>query len=272
MMPAHDWLMGALDVLHEVGDRNYEAYTLAYLGRVADSLGDAARAQDLLERALRLSDDAGSWESRFEACIGLCLPLQHSGNYAGARSAAQQSEKIAATAGDRARQADAWQALGRAHEGLQQLAEAQAAYAQARALYNLTGRFHMASEPQAGLARTAFAQGDAAGALAHVEAILHFLETHALAGPDEPFRIWLTCYRVLEANNDPRAVAVLRTAHQRVLECANAITDPALRRSFLENVTENRALLEEAGTANNAVLQPRYLGDYKGQGLLARPL
>jgi predicted ATPase/DNA-binding SARP family transcriptional activator len=242
LMLAHDWLMGALDVLHEVGDRNYEAYTLAYLGRLADSFGDAARAQDLLERALCLSEDAGSWESRFEVYIGLSLLLEHRGEYAGACSAAQQSQKIATTAGDRARQADAWLALARAHEALQHLPEALAAYQQAGALYDLTGRTHRTTEPQAGLARIALAQGEAAEALVHIEAIRRFLETHVLAGPDEPFRIYWTCYRVLEANHDPRAVGVLRAAQQRLLGRADAISDAALRQSFLENVATHRAI------------------------------
>ena len=78
----------------------------------------------------------------------------------------------------------------------------------------------------------------------HIEAILRFFETHVLAGPDEPFRIYWTCYRVLEANSDPRAVGVLRAAHQRLLERADAITDAALRRSFLENVATHRAILK----------------------------
>jgi hypothetical protein len=107
----------------------------------------------------------------------------------------------------------------------------------------------MASEPQAGMARIALAKGDAARALVHVEAILRFLETRVLAGPDEPFRIALTCYRVLEANSDPRAVGVLRVAQQRLLERADAIADPALRRSFLENVATHRELMSAATKA-----------------------
>jgi len=243
MMLAQDSLSGALDVLHEVGDRNYEAYTLAYLGRVADSFGDAARARDLLERALRLSEDAGSWESRFEVYIGLSLLLEHRGDYAGACSAAQQSQKIATTAGDRARQADAWLALARAHEALQHLPEALAAYQEAGALYDLTGRTHRTTEPQAGLARIALAQGDAAKALVHVETILRFVETNALVGPDEPSRIYWTCQRVLEANHDPRGVPVLRAAQQRLREYAGQIANNDLRRSFLENVATHRAIL-----------------------------
>jgi tetratricopeptide (TPR) repeat protein len=183
------------------------------------------------------------------------LLLQHRGDYAGACSAAQQSQKIATTAGDRARQADAWLALARAHEALQHLPEALAAYQEAGALYDLTGRTHRTTEPQAGLARIALAQGDAAKGLVHVEAIVRFLETQVLAGPDEPFRIYWTCYRVLEANNDTRAVRVLRAAHQRLLERADAIADLGLRRSFLENVAAHRAILMATTAVDTKVSQ-----------------
>ena len=255
-MLAHDSLMGALDILREVGDRNYEAYTLAYLGRLADGLGDAPRAQDLLEHALRLSEDVGSWESRFEAHVGLSLLLQHSGDFAGARSAAQQSQKIATKAGDRARQADTWLAVGRADEGLQRLSEAATAYQHALTLYEELSLAHRVTEPRAGLARIALAQGDPTLALTQVEAILKVMENHPLVSPDEPFRIYLTCYRVLDANYDPRATTILQTAHHLLHEYANHITDDSLRRSFLENVATHRELVRayvEAVTAPNVL-------------------
>ncbi len=246
MMLAHDALTGALDVLHEVGDRNYEAYTLAYLGRLADSVGDAPRAQELLERALRLSEKTGSWESRFEAHVGLALLRLHRNDYPGACDAARQSQEIATHAGDRARQADAWLALGRAHENLQQFAEALTAYQKAEALYEVTGRTHMVSEPRAGLARLALARSDRTGALAQTDAILRQLDDRPLAGPQEPLGIYFTCYEVLQALGDPRAASVLLIAQSLLREYADRITDDTVRRSFLNNVAVHRELIEAA--------------------------
>jgi hypothetical protein len=65
-------------------------------------------------------------------------------------------------------------------------------------------------EPLAGLTRVALAQKDRAQALAYVQEILIYLESHpTLDGTREPLRIFLTCYRVLRASNDPRAENVL---------------------------------------------------------------
>ena len=52
----------------------------------------------------------------------------------------------------------------------------------------------------------------------------------------------VTCCRVLEAAGDARARAVLATAYNVLQEWAGRIDDPALRRSFLENVAANREI------------------------------
>jgi hypothetical protein len=70
------------------------------------------------------------------------------------------------------------------------------------------------------------------------------LETGSLDGTYEPMRVYLTCYRVLEASKDPRAAEVLATAHSLLQERAAKIEDEEMRRSFLENVPAHRELVE----------------------------
>jgi len=74
---------------------------------------------------------------------------------------------------------------------------------------------------------------------------LSYLETHpTLDGTIEPLRVYLTCYRVLRANEDPRAGEVLSAAHRLLQERAARIDDEQLRRSFLENVAAHREIIE----------------------------
>jgi ADP-ribose pyrophosphatase YjhB (NUDIX family) len=54
----------------------------------------------------------------------------------------------------------------------------------------------------------------------------------------------LTCYRVLGADQDPRAEELLKTAHGLLQEQAAKITDEQLRHSFLENVATHRELVQ----------------------------
>jgi hypothetical protein len=100
-------------------------------------------------------------------------------------------------------------------------------------------------EPLAGLARVCLAQGDLTQAQAHVEEILSYLESHGLDDAEEPFRVYLTCYRFLDANQDPRAQETLSTAYNLLQEQASRIEDEEMRRLLLENVPAHREILSE---------------------------
>ena len=84
-----------------------------------------------------------------------------------------------------------------------------------------------------------------AQAQTQVEDILSHLETNSLDGTDEPLRVYLTCYRVLKANRDPRAQEILTTAYNLLQKHAGNTTDEEMRRSFLENVLVHRELVRE---------------------------
>ena len=103
----------------------------------------------------------------------------------------------------------------------------------------------------AGLARVCLAQGDLAEGQAYVEEILRYLADPAhlpLGSPwdaSEPLRVYLTCYRVLEANGDRRALDVLEKAHSLLQERAAKISNEGERQSYLENVAAHREIVKE---------------------------
>lgn len=140
-----------------------------------------------------------------------------------------------------------WMKLGHAQASLGQFDKAATAYREAIALQRELGRLNQAMEPLAGLAGVALAQGELQQAQAHVEEILSHLEAGGvLDGTIDPFQIHLTCYRVLKANQAPRAGALVTAAYDLLQERAAKITDEALRRSFLENVASHREIVREA--------------------------
>jgi hypothetical protein len=63
----------ALAGFREIGEHMDEAMALAYLGRLADSLGDEAQARDRLDEALRLSRNLGAREPELDALLFLAL-------------------------------------------------------------------------------------------------------------------------------------------------------------------------------------------------------
>ena len=107
------------------------------------------------------------------------------------------------------------------------------------------GQHHMTTEPLAGLARVYLDQDNLNEAQANVEEILDYLKSHTIEGTKEPFRIYLTCYQVLKANQDPRAEEILETMNKLLQERASKIDDEDLHNSYLENVAVHREIIEE---------------------------
>jgi len=162
-----------------------------------------------------------------------------------AREYSQRALEIAQELGAREFEASAVTHLGHALAGLGHLAEATAAYRQSLALRHDLGQPHLATEPKAGLARVCLIQENPSEAQALVEEILGHLESHTLEGTEEPIRVYLTCYRVLAANQDPRAGELLNTAYNLLQARAAQMNDEGMRCSYLENVSAHREIVQE---------------------------
>ncbi len=135
--------------------------------------------------------------------------------------------------------------LGHALVGLGLPQEAAEAYRRATALRKEYGSVFRIMASEAGLAQVYLAQGDCNQALAHVETILAYLADHpALEGSIDRYPVFMTCYQVLVAAEDPRAQEVLEAGYNLLMDRAAKIEDPTTRRSFLENVPVNREIVE----------------------------
>jgi tetratricopeptide (TPR) repeat protein len=162
----------------------------------------------------------------------------------------QQALRIAQEIGARLNQAQALTCLGHVLAGLGHLDEAADIYRQAMGLRCELGQPHLVLDSQAGLARVLLVQGELLQAQAEVERILDYLATKGsatcletgVAGVDDPGQIFLTCYRVLQANQDSRAKAVLRAAHQHLQERALRMGDETQQRLFWEQVTAHQEI------------------------------
>ncbi|HDQ73776.1 MAG TPA: tetratricopeptide repeat protein [Chloroflexi bacterium] len=234
----------ALAIFQEIGERRGEALVLSNLGVEHDQLGDYAQAKSYYEQALQVMQEIDDRVGESMALANLSLLLHNNGEDETALTHSHHALEVAQDLGDRRWQGYALTNMGHALEGLGRIAEAANAYREARDMRNESGEKKTALESTAGIARTLLAQDDPTRALTYVEEILEHLETDTLDGADEPFRIYLTCYQALQANQDPRAQPILDEAYHTLQERAAKIDDDALRRSFLENVTFNRKLVQ----------------------------
>jgi tetratricopeptide (TPR) repeat protein len=202
---AGQYFKQALTVCQAAGDRWGTIWRLSYLGLLSHQQDDNQTALTLTAEALRIAREFGA---RHEQAMVL---THHAHALAGSGQ---------------------WE-------------QAQAAYEQALVLRKQLGESSLELETLAGLARLSLVRSDTAQALADIEHILAALsEPGALDGADEPGRIYLTCWKVLQAAGDPRATQVKATGQAWLAECARQINDPAIQHSFLHNIPAHRALQE----------------------------
>ncbi|CAN5372788.1 hypothetical protein BH10CHL1_BH10CHL1_39890 [soil metagenome] len=187
-----------------------EALFLAALIRLHCQLGDqtaAAQRQEQLTRLLARVKLAK--ECRLYGHLAAAVKAHYAGAEQEALHAAEQADQINQQGGDILfRLVDTALILGHTRTAVGQWEAAKAAFHQALAAFQQFAGAHwaqaLAAEPRAGLAQIALAQGDLAAAQVQVEAMLPVLAAEPHVGYNDPFAIYLTCYRVLTANRDER--------------------------------------------------------------------
>ena len=231
------------------GDRQIEVINTILSGAVSLRLGDYAAARTTLANGLATGQ---ALDYRWGNSIGLTFIglLRHlTGDQHGAVAACREALAITEQSGDIVIGSHALTHLGHALAALGNITEATACYERAVAIRRAVSQVHLVPEPLAGLIELALARGDLPTALAHSETILAtYAQTH-LAGPEEPSRIILACYRSLLLAEDTRAGALIIQAAQQLRERAARLTNPDQQATLCEAVAANHTLLALADAA-----------------------
>jgi predicted ATPase/DNA-binding SARP family transcriptional activator len=247
---ARTLLIEVATAAQEIGDWYAAIQTLAALVRVHCQLGDGEGAGAWRDQLLALLGKEGitpdCQAAGFRACALYAL---HTGDHQQALADAEHGMHLSEQYDSPFFRAETAVILGHVRAGMEHLAAAATAYQQALTWYAVCGNQPLATEPRAGLAQLALAQGDGVGAQALAEPLLPLLADQPRTSVLTPFYVYLVCYRVLAANHDPRAAAVLQTAQQRLRSAADTIEDTALRQMFLEQVATHRELLLDEAIA-----------------------
>ncbi len=249
----------SLSIAREIGDRMVEGSVLNNLGTISDTQGDYTGAWGYYEQSLPISREIGSQLDEGIVLNNLGNVSEVLGDYARAQEYYARSLAIAREIGDREGEGYVLTSLGNVLTGLDKPAEAVVLLQQAISLRRELSLLPPMVESQATLARAYLAQqgtstssgqvsGQAVSALpqdmVQVEEILAYLDAGGnFDGTEQPLRIYLTCYQVLQAAGDSRAVRVLQIAHAVLQEQAARIPDESTRRSFLENVPWHREIV-----------------------------
>ncbi len=235
----------SLCIAREIGDRPGETFLLVNLGWTAGMLGEYVKANSYFDQALYTARETGNQSSECGTLSNLGWIFYHMGDDEASLTYSQQALRIAQKIGSRRWEGYALTNLGHALASLGRPEEAANAYQRALDLRRELGQHQLAMDSLTGLASVSLARGDLVQARSHVEEILRNIKEQGLDGAEEPFQVYLTCYHVLRAGQDPRARVVLEKAHRLLQEQAAKISDEAMRRSFLENVSAHREIVAE---------------------------
>ncbi|MEZ4678327.1 MAG: hypothetical protein R2932_29340 [Caldilineaceae bacterium] len=246
---ALDYMQRTHELRRQLPFRESSLLMLIHFGDLWRALGeyDAACAEYKQGLSLIATQRAPYWECWFYTSYGR---LQHlRGDPAAAVDAYRHAHQIAQK--DDIHTVDHFTQInwGHALADLGDPVAAAACYERAIAHQIAVNSILRTPDAHAGLAALALARNAVADAVTHTEAVLALLAEHDLDIAGEPFLIYSTCVRVLQAADDPRAQTVLAIAYRRLQEIAHALKEEHLRRSFLEHVVANRKLVDAACAA-----------------------
>jgi predicted ATPase len=240
---ARDRFEQVRQIFAEMGDRSSEARALGHLGLLMNETGNYEGAVSYCSQGLQIVQEIGNRQAEGWLLNTLACILHHMSDHETARTYCQQALEISRESGNRSGQAYALNRLGQAQKELGELSKAADAYQRAREIRRELGEHHLATESTAGLADVLLAQGDLAQALSYTEEILTHVQEGSVEGIEDPFQLYLICFRVLQANDDPRAEKLLDQAYELLQEQTAKISDPEMRRSFLANVAAHQEII-----------------------------
>ena len=279
---AEDCAEQAEEIQRQIGDRRQECVTLDLQGRIAIARGDYARGKTFFERSLGQRQVIADRTGQLRSLTLLGSACFHLGAYEKARICYQQAledaeemglayqqaevlsrmvllehasgenekalryglsaSRILARLNNPSLLAEVLTSLGHANAELGDYETAKSSYQSALAIRERLKQHNLWLETYAGLALLDFRQGRSKEALSKVEDVLNALDEYGIDGTDQPFRVYQTCFEILEHYSDPRGVQLIDRAHGSLQESAKAISDTMLRDSFLQSVIENRAI------------------------------
>ncbi|MCB8942374.1 MAG: tetratricopeptide repeat protein [Ardenticatenaceae bacterium] len=241
---ALDYVMEALKIHRELHFRKGQAITLNLLGHVCLATADFDAAKGHLLAGLRLARQIGYRKGEALLLAGLGLLHHMMGDEVMAYDYSQQALSLTQALQHPSSQGFALTNLGYALVGLGRMNEAITVLQQAVQLRQKTGEAHLLLDSWGGLAYALWRQKSLRKAQQYVDEILRAGSPY-LRGSFQPLRILMTCYRVLVANGDERALVVLQRAHELWQQQAASIVDEERRRFFWEGVPLHREIGEE---------------------------
>lgn len=234
----------SLSLFQRIGDRHGEATALNALGSTHFELGDDEYAERCYQQSGVLRQAIGSEAGVANIALFLAFLYRRQGRDEAALANARQAVAMFRVTGYRHGEAVSQGVISDVLLAQGQLEQARAAMTAALVIARELGPRPELPEPLAGAARLALAEGDLPAALAYVEEALAWMPDLIFTQANEPMRVERTCYEVLRAAGDPRALQVLAAAQCLIERELASMKDERLRVCYVEGVPDRHALIK----------------------------
>lgn len=234
-----------VEIIHRLRNLTGEVVGLANIGYIYIMLGLPEVGRAKLERSLELAEMTGNRHTSALNRLNLGLAYYRSADYQVARESMETALLAFSEIGDIFLQGFCYSYLGHVLEKIGDVIGAMRSFENARHLFDQVGTRGYACDALAGLARCLLAQGQIAEALQHTSEVWNYLQTSS-QGMEFPILAYQTCVDVFNQSGDSeKAAQALQAGFSTLMDRADKISDSTLRKSFLENVPEHRAMMEK---------------------------
>lgn len=234
----------ALVLARQIGDLVLEARLLNSLGAALFVYGEVGEARQKWQAAVELSRQIEWGYGEAIASLNLAGLATAEGRNEDALTMGAVARRSAEAGGWRDLEAAASLHVGIAAHRCGDLDGARSALVHSRDLFLANAGPHYALDPVAALALVELDEGNAEAALGNVDRVLAYASSGgSFTSLEEPYRVRLDCFTVLDRIGDPRATDVLREAHASMMEAAAALAEPDRDRWLRANPYQ-RALLD----------------------------
>lgn len=241
---AEEYYTEALRKARAIGDQVNESFALHNYTQLFIAIGDYETARTMAHESLQLSEQLDDQEGYCLALLSLSNCEAASREHQAALNTTRRLLDLSAEHDFRSIEACAAHMEGNILYELGSFADAVTCYRKAYAIRRELTETPESMSSLAGLTQALLQAGDVEEAAHSAEEILGYIATSGMTGLDEPAELFLACYRVLQSQQDPRAVPVLQQGYDLLQQTAASIASDSARRSFLERVPVNRELVD----------------------------
>ena len=235
---------GAHETAVAIGNDGSAAESLMAAANCEVDLGRYAQAIDAYREAATIYRRAGDLRGEAICQLNTSLCLIQLGTAHGARDVLATAKSLCVELRLLRLQAAADHYLGLAHEAAGDMRSAAHAFVAARDRRRSLDQEGLAIDAVAGLLRLATARDERERMRELATEVDGWIAANGVVGIEDPITVYLSCAAARRAlGEDENASAQIEAGRALLLERAGRIADPDARRSYLERVPANRALL-----------------------------